>query len=80
MAVTEIILAKASRLCQLSSLSRLFLSRLWIFKPIGPTLKKTDSFFHLCCTKIPLILKYSVIVVGARRINLISMLKKFPSH
>jgi hypothetical protein len=38
MEVTEIILAKVSRLCQLSSHSRGFLSRIWIFKNIGPSL------------------------------------------
>jgi hypothetical protein len=36
MEVTEIILAKVSRLRQLSSHSHGFLSRLWIFKNIGP--------------------------------------------
>ncbi len=35
--ITEIMLAKVSRLCQLSSHSRGFLSRLQIFKYIGPT-------------------------------------------
>ncbi len=38
MGVTEIILAKESRLCQLSSHSRGFLSKLLIFKCIGPSL------------------------------------------
>jgi hypothetical protein len=36
--VTEIILAKVSRLCQLSSHSRGFFSRLQIFRSIGPSL------------------------------------------
>jgi hypothetical protein len=38
MEVTEIILTKVSRLCQLSSHSRRFLARLQIFKSIGPRL------------------------------------------
>jgi hypothetical protein len=49
MEVTEIILAKVSRLCQLSSHSHGFLSRLKIFKSIGPSLwislvHKTSSY------------------------------------
>jgi hypothetical protein len=39
MEVTEIILAKFPRLCQLSSQSRGLLSRLLIFKSIGPSLR-----------------------------------------
>jgi hypothetical protein len=39
MEVTEIILAQASRLCQLSRHSRGVLSRLWIFKSIVPSLR-----------------------------------------
>jgi hypothetical protein len=55
MEVTEIILAKVSRLCQLSSHSRGFLSRLQIFKSIRPSLwisvsHKTPSYY----TKMPL--------------------------
>jgi hypothetical protein len=49
MEVTEIILAKVSRLCQLSSHSHGFLSRLQIFTFIGPSLwisvaHKTPSY------------------------------------
>ncbi len=50
MEVTEIILAKVSRLCQLSSHSRGILSRLWIFKSIGLSIRislacKTRSYY-----------------------------------
>jgi hypothetical protein len=49
MEVTEIVLAKVSRLCQLLSHSRGFLSRLQIFKSIWPSLWFTCGFLKKIC-------------------------------